>query len=92
LYYNRRLYSFQNGGIVFCRVTKAGEWLYSGQLGAPGYYYSSPVAADKKVYIASEEGVVAMLRNVSLTLRHLGETFRLQEEARRPIPTPAAGG
>jgi hypothetical protein len=32
------------------------------------------------------------LRNVSITLRHLGEKFRLQEEARRPFPAAAAGG
>src|SRR5262249_18288035 len=50
-----------NGGIVFCRVAKTGEVVYSGRLGAPGYYYSSPVAADNKVYIASEEGVVVVL-------------------------------
>jgi hypothetical protein len=31
-------------------------------------------------------------RNVSITLRHLGEKFRLQEEARRPLPTAAVGG
>jgi outer membrane protein assembly factor BamB len=61
LYYNGRLYTFQNGGIVFCRVAKTGELVYSGRLGAPGYYYSSPAAADNKVYIASEEGVVVML-------------------------------
>ena len=61
LYYKGRLYTFQNGGIVFCRVAKTGELLYSGRLGAPGYYYSSPVAADNKVYIASEEGVVVVL-------------------------------
>jgi outer membrane protein assembly factor BamB len=61
LYYNGRLYTFQNGGIVFCRVAKTGELVYSGRLGAPGYYYSSPVAADNKVYIASEEGVVSVL-------------------------------
>ena len=61
LYYNGRLYTFQNGGIVFCRVAKTGELLYSGRLGAPGYYYSSPVAADNKIYIASEEGVVVVL-------------------------------
>jgi outer membrane protein assembly factor BamB len=30
-------------------------------MGAPGYYYSSPVAADHKVYIASSEGVVVVL-------------------------------
>lgn len=61
LYYNGRLYTFLNGGIVFCRVAKTGELVYSGRLGAPGYYYSSPVAADNKVYIASEEGVVVVL-------------------------------
>ena len=61
LYYNGRLYTFQNGGIVYCRVAKTGELLYSGRLGALGYYYSSPVAADNKVYIASEEGVVVVL-------------------------------
>jgi outer membrane protein assembly factor BamB len=61
LYYNGRLYTFQNGGLVFCREAKTGELVYSGRLGAPGYYYSSPVAADDKVYIASEEGVVVVL-------------------------------
>jgi outer membrane protein assembly factor BamB len=61
LYYNGRLYTVKNGGIVFCRVAKTGELVYSGSLGAPGYYYSSPVAADQKVYIASEEGAVVVL-------------------------------
>ena len=61
LYYNGRLYTFLNGGIVFCRVAKTGELVYSGRLGAPGYYYSSPVAADNKIYIASEDGVVVVL-------------------------------
>ena len=61
LYYNGRLYTFQNGGIVFCRVATTGEVLYNARLGAPGYYYSSPVAADQKVYIASEEGTVVVL-------------------------------
>ncbi len=61
LYYNGRLYTFQNGGIVFCRVAKTGKLVYSGRLGALGYYYSSPVAADNKVYIASADGVVVVL-------------------------------
>jgi outer membrane protein assembly factor BamB len=60
-HYNGRLYTFQNGGIVFCRAAKTGELVYSGRLGAPDYYYSSPVAADNKVYIASEEGVAVVL-------------------------------
>jgi outer membrane protein assembly factor BamB len=61
LYFNGRLYTIQNGGTAFCRVAKTGELLYSGPLGAPGYYYSSPVASDQKIYIASEEGVVVVL-------------------------------
>ncbi len=61
LYYNGRLYTVQNGGIVFSRVAKTGELVYSGRTGAMGYYYSSPVAADNKIYVASEEGVVTVL-------------------------------
>ena len=61
LYYKGRLYTFLNGGIVFCRVAETGKLLYSGRLGALGDYYSSPVAADNKVYIASAEGVVVVL-------------------------------
>lgn len=61
LYFNGRLYTFQNGGIVYCRVATTGELIYNGRLGAPGFYYSSPVAADNKVYIASAEGTVVVL-------------------------------
>lgn len=61
LYYNWRLYTFQNGGIVFARNAQTGVLVYSGRTGAPGYYYSSPVAAGNRIYIASEEGVVAVL-------------------------------
>jgi len=61
LYYNGRLYTVQNGGIVFSRATATGELIYSGRTGAMGYYYSSPVAADNKIYVASEEGVVVVL-------------------------------
>jgi outer membrane protein assembly factor BamB len=61
LYYNGRIYTVQNGGIVFARVAKTGELVYSGRTGALGYHYSSPVAADNKIYIASEEGVVVVL-------------------------------
>ena len=61
MYYRGRIYTFLNGGIVFCRDAKTGKLVYSGRLGALGYYYSSPVAADGKVYIASADGVVVVL-------------------------------
>ena len=47
---NRFLSSREDRRVVVHRTT-----------GSPGYYYSSPVAADQKVYIASEEGVVVVL-------------------------------
>ena len=61
LYYNGRVITVQNGGIVYSRVATTGELVYSGRTGAMGYYYSSPVAADNKIYMASEEGVVVVL-------------------------------
>src|SRR5215470_16029704 len=61
LYYNGRLYTVQNGGIIFCRVAKTGELVYSERLGTLGYYYSSPVVADHRIYIASAEGVVTVI-------------------------------
>lgn len=61
LYYNGRLYTFKDGGLVFCRAAESGELLYSERLGTLGYYYSSPVAADQRIYIASTDGVVVVI-------------------------------
>jgi len=61
LFYRDRLYTFLNGGIVFCRTAATGALLFSGRLGTPGYYYASPVAADNKLYIASADGVLTVL-------------------------------
>lgn len=61
LYYNGRLYTVKDGGLIFCRVAATGEFLYDERLGPLGYYYASPVAADNKIYIASAEGVVTVI-------------------------------
>jgi outer membrane protein assembly factor BamB len=61
LYYNARVYSFKDGGLVFCHDAATGSLLYSERLSAPGYYYSSPVAANNRIYIASAQGVVVVL-------------------------------
>ncbi|HYO80400.1 MAG TPA: PQQ-binding-like beta-propeller repeat protein [Bryobacteraceae bacterium] len=61
LYFNGHIYTVQNGGIVFCRKARTGELVYSGRLGALGYYYASPVAADNKVYFASSDGEIVVL-------------------------------
>ena len=54
LYFPERRHRLQPG-------SRTGTLLFSGRLGAMGYYYASPVAADRKVFIASEEGVVVVL-------------------------------
>jgi outer membrane protein assembly factor BamB len=61
LYYNGHLYTFKDGGLVFCRAADTGELLYDERLGTLGYYYSSPVAADNRIYVASAEGVVTVI-------------------------------
>jgi outer membrane protein assembly factor BamB len=61
LYYKDRLYTFLNGGIVYCRMARTGRLVYNGRLGEPGYYYSSPVAAGDRIYIASFDGAVVVL-------------------------------
>ena len=62
LYYQQRVYLVKNGGIVYCREAKTGNLVYRGRLGASGGYYSSPVAGDGKLYIASDHGVVVVLK------------------------------
>ena len=61
LYFNGRIYTFLNGGIVFCRDASTGKLIFSGRIGELSDYYSSPVAAGNKVYIASAEGSVIVL-------------------------------
>ena len=61
LYYNGRLYTVKDGGLVYCREADTGKLLYDERLGTLGYHYSSPVAADNRIYIASAEGVVTVI-------------------------------
>jgi outer membrane protein assembly factor BamB len=60
LLYRGRLYQVKNGGIALCRDAKSGAKVFEGRLGAPGGYYASPVAANGRVYVASDAGVVVV--------------------------------
>jgi len=63
LFYRGVLYSLKEGGIFTSFNPETGEILKQGRLsGAPGAYFSSPVAADGKIYAVSEEGKVAVIR------------------------------
>ncbi|HXV61084.1 MAG TPA: PQQ-binding-like beta-propeller repeat protein [Vicinamibacteria bacterium] len=63
LYYRGVLYTLKEGGILTSFDPDTGEILERGRLrGALGAYFSSPVAADGKIYAVSEEGNVAVVR------------------------------
>jgi outer membrane protein assembly factor BamB len=63
LVYRGILYFVKNGGILTALDAKTGAVLKTGRVtGALGGYSSSPVAADGKIYLASEDGNLAVLR------------------------------
>ena len=62
LIYRNVLYMVNDGGIVTTLNPESGAEMGQGRLkGAIAPYYASPVAADGKVYMASETGKVAVL-------------------------------
>ena len=85
LFYEGRIYFVKNGGLASCLDAKTGQPFYQEErLGALGDYYSSPVAAAEKICVASQQGVMVILR--------AGEKFEVL--ARNPmgesiIATPA---
>lgn len=63
LAYRDVLYVMRNGGILTTLDTATGAVIKSARIpGAIGGFSSSPVAADGKVWIASEDGKIAVLR------------------------------
>jgi outer membrane protein assembly factor BamB len=63
LLYGGVLYMVNDGGIVTTLKPETGELIKQGRLkGAIDRYYASPVAADGKIYMASEKGKVAVLK------------------------------
>lgn len=87
LFVEDRLYTFRNGSLGFLRDAATGELLHRARIGNGGFYYSSPVAGDGKVYISSSSGVVSVIEmgdrlNV-LSKNDLGEPV---------LATPAIGG
>jgi outer membrane protein assembly factor BamB len=63
LYYEGVLYVLKNGGLLTSFDPKTGSVSKAGRVaGALGSYSSSPVAAEDKIFIASEEGKVTVLK------------------------------
>jgi outer membrane protein assembly factor BamB len=63
LLYEGILYIQKNGGILTALDAKTGKVAKMGRIReALGSYYASPVAADGKIYVVSDEGKVSVLR------------------------------
>ena len=63
LLYQGVYYMARTGGILTALDPASGAVLKTGRItGALGQYYSSPVAADGKLYLASEEGKVSVVK------------------------------
>ncbi len=63
LLYDGVLYVLKNGGILTALDPETGKVAKTDRVqGAVGGYFASPVAADGKLYLASEDGKVAVLR------------------------------
>ncbi|MFN7923744.1 MAG: PQQ-binding-like beta-propeller repeat protein [Bryobacteraceae bacterium] len=63
LLYQGVVYLCKDGGILTALDAKTGKVLKQGRItGAPGNYFTSPVAADGKIFTISEEGKVAVIK------------------------------
>jgi outer membrane protein assembly factor BamB len=63
LLYQGILYSVRNGGILTAFDVNTGEVLRTGRIpGALGGYSASPVLGDGRLYFASQEGKIAVIR------------------------------
>jgi hypothetical protein len=63
LLYRNVLYLVKEGGILTALDAGSGALLKQGRItGALDFYYSSPVAADGKIYTASQSGGVAVIK------------------------------
>ena len=63
LVYGGFVYAVKDGGILTCLDAATGKPTYRKRLGAAGSYYASPVAADGRVYFASREGIVTVIKS-----------------------------
>ena len=60
--YRDQLYTLNQNGILTAYDAKSGERLYRARVGGGGAFSASPVAADGKLYLASEDGDVFVIR------------------------------
>jgi hypothetical protein len=55
------IYILNDRGVMWCRDAKTGTEFWGNQRVRPGTYSASPVVADGKVYVTSEDGVTTVI-------------------------------
>jgi len=81
------IFILNDRGIMWCRDARTGAEIWGNQRVRPGTYSASPVVADGKVYVISEDGVVSVL--------DAGPTFKVLAEndmADYTLSSPAISG
>jgi outer membrane protein assembly factor BamB len=57
-----RVYMIRSGGLLVCRDLESGKQVYEERVDAPGAYFASPIAADGRIYVASDQGEVTVIK------------------------------
>ena len=84
--HEKRIYMVSNGGVLTSVESGKGEMLYRTRLGGLGQYVASPVVAGNNLILASEEGLISVIRTGD-EFKALGQ-FKLDESIQ---VTPALG-
>jgi outer membrane protein assembly factor BamB len=56
------LYIVRDNGVFYCYDVRTGREIYGGRRVAPGTYSASPVLADGRIYVISEDGTTTVLK------------------------------
>lgn len=60
--YGDYLYAISNNGVLTAYHAKTGERIYQQRVGPGGAYSASPIAADGKLYLSSEDGDIYVIK------------------------------
>jgi outer membrane protein assembly factor BamB len=89
LYYQGRIYLVKDGGILSCYDAKTGDAIWQQErLPSAGSYYASPVAADSRIFLASLDGKLTVLKAGT----EKPEVLRTIDFGERIGATPALAG
>lgn len=69
LIYEGNLYNFRWNGLLYCIDTQTGEEKYKQKIGDRVSFINSPIAADGKIYVVDENGMVYTIKS--------GDTYEL---------------